>query len=236
MSFLKAEWRKLIMINYVVSEEQLLPFLPSKTKLDTWNGNHYVSLVGFMFVNTRLLGVKVPFHVNFEEVNLRFYVKYEEDGEWKRGVVFIKEIVPRLALSLVANIVYNEHYVTRKMKHVFHEDAADRTVEYSWKEGGEWQSVFVESDIEARDILPGSEAAFITEHYWGYTKVNDQKTYEYEVTHPTWQSYPIQSYRVNVDFAKVYGKSFSNLNKTTPHSVFLAEGSEITVEGRKLIK
>ena len=93
MSFLKAEWRKLVMANYTVPEELLLPYLPAKTVLDTWNGQYYVSLVGFMFVNTRMLGVKVPFHVDFEEVNLRFYVKYNDNGTWKRGVVFIKEIV-----------------------------------------------------------------------------------------------------------------------------------------------
>lgn len=235
MSFLKAEWRKLAMANYTVSEELLLPYLPAKTVLDTWNGLHYVSLVGFMFVNTRILGVKIPFHVNFEEVNLRFYVKYYDDGNWKRGVVFIKEIVPRLALSLVANTLYNEHYVTRKMDHCWTEKKRTRAIEYRWLEGTDWQSFLVESDIESYAIPKGSEAEFITEHYWGYTKVDSKKTYEYEVTHPVWECYKVNSHKIDVDFGKVYGETFAHLSQSTPESVLLAEGSEITVEGKRTI-
>ena len=43
----------------------------------------YVSLVGFMFKNTRLLNIPIPFHTDFEEVNLRFYVKHFDGNEWK---------------------------------------------------------------------------------------------------------------------------------------------------------
>lgn len=106
MSFLTAEWRKLVMANYQVEKEVLLPYLPVGTELDVWNDKCYVSLIGFLFQNVRLLGIKVPFHTNFEEVNLRFYVRYQDAGVWKRGVVFIKEIVPKFALSLVANTIY----------------------------------------------------------------------------------------------------------------------------------
>lgn len=108
MSFLTAEWRKLVIANYAIDEKILLPYLPVGTELDTWNGTCYVSLIGFLFKNTRLLGIKVPFHTNFEEVNLRFYVRYKDEGIWKRGVVFIREIVPKYALSFVANVIYNE--------------------------------------------------------------------------------------------------------------------------------
>ncbi|MCB9261021.1 MAG: DUF2071 domain-containing protein [Flavobacteriales bacterium] len=110
MTFLKAEWRKLAIANYVVDANVLLDYIPAGTELDLWNGKCYVSLVGFMFQNTRLLGIKIPFHVHFEEVNLRFYVKRFDNGIWKRGVVFIKEIVPKRALTFVANTVYNENY------------------------------------------------------------------------------------------------------------------------------
>lgn len=117
MSFLKAEWRKLALANYIIDQKLLVKYLPAGTELDLWNGNCYVSLVGFMFVNTKLLGIKIPFHTNFEEVNLRFYVKRFDQGEWKRGVVFIKEIVPKPALTFVANTVYNENYETLPMEH-----------------------------------------------------------------------------------------------------------------------
>lgn len=117
MSFLKAEWRKLVLANYTIEPEILSKYVPFGTELDLWNGKCYVSLVGFMFLNTRLLGVKIPFHVNFEEVNLRFYVKRLDRDTWKRGVVFIKEIVPKPALTFVANTVYQENYETLPMQH-----------------------------------------------------------------------------------------------------------------------
>ncbi len=104
-TFLKAEWRKLVMANYAVDPALLMNYLPNKTELDFWNGTCYVSLVGFMFQNTKVMGIKIPFHVDFEEVNLRFYVRYKDAGEWKRGVVFIKEIVPKPMLKIVANTI-----------------------------------------------------------------------------------------------------------------------------------
>jgi len=98
MSFLNAEWRKLILANYEFDEDILKKHLPYKTEIDKWNSTSYVSLVGFMFKNTKLLGIPIPFHRNFEEVNLRFYVRYKQNNEWKRGVVFIKELVPKIAI------------------------------------------------------------------------------------------------------------------------------------------
>ena len=235
MSFLRAEWRKLALANYEVDPAILADFIPHKTELDIWNGICYVSLVGFMFRNTRLRGIKIPFHVDFEEVNLRFYVKYKEAGEWKRGVVFIKEIVPKPALTLVANVVYKEHYQTLPMRHLWQNNADHQIVEYKWKTGGKWQSFRIESELESIPIEKESETEFITEHFWGYTKITDQKTFEYEVTHPTWEVYPVRNYEVNVDFAKVYGPRFEELTSSKPLSVMLAEGSEITVENKRAI-
>ncbi len=117
MSFLTAEWRKLAFANYEVSPDMLLPYLPYGTELDLWKDRCYVSLIGFMFQETRLKGIKIPFHVNFEEVNLRFYVKRWSGKEWRRGVVFIKEIVPKPAIAFVANTLYNENYQSLPMKH-----------------------------------------------------------------------------------------------------------------------
>src|SRR4051812_45506678 len=108
--FLQAEWRKLAMANYAVDPAVLKRHLPYKTELHLWNDTCYVSLVGFRFVNTRLRGFRVPFHINFEEVNLRFYVRYKDGDQWKRGVVFMKEIVPKPALTFVANAFYKENY------------------------------------------------------------------------------------------------------------------------------
>jgi uncharacterized protein YqjF (DUF2071 family) len=236
MSFLKAEWRKLALANYIIDKKLLVKYLPVGTELDLWNGNCYVSLVGFMFANTRLLGIKIPFHTNFEEVNLRFYVKRFEDGEWKRGVVFIKEIVPKRALTFVANTVYNENYETLPMEHFWHTENNKRTVQYKWKKNNEWHSIKIIASIEKSKIEPRSETEFITEHYWGYAKVNKKESNEYEVTHPKWEVYNVNEYKISVDFGAIYGKEFDFLNSARPDSVMLVEGSEITVENKRTIK
>lgn len=236
MSFLKAEWRKLAIANYAIDKEILVKYVPFGTELDIWEGNCYISLVGFMFKNTRLLGIKVPFHIDFEEVNLRFYVKRHENGKWKRGVVFIKEIVPKMALTFVANTVYNENYETMKMNHKWIENDDSRLVEYNWVKSGIENSFQVVASKDSFEIPLGSETDFITEHYWGYAKVNDSKTNEYEVTHPRWEAYKVNDYHINVDFAKVYGNEFDFLSNLKPNSVMLAEGSEITVENKRKIK
>lgn len=233
-TFLNAQWRKLIMANYAVDPKVLKPYVPFETELDTWNGTCYVSLVGFMFVDTRMLKLRIPFHVNFEEINLRFYVKYKDTQGYKRGVVFIKEIVPRPALTLVANMLYNENYETMKTRHYWVKSDDSLRVEYGWRKE-EWNSLKVTADINPVDIAEGSEEEFITEHFWGYTRINDRMTSEYEVAHPRWQIYPVKEYGIDVDFGKVYGSNFAFLSGAEPISVYLAEGSEIIVkQGRKL--
>ncbi|CAL2103600.1 conserved protein of unknown function [Tenacibaculum sp. 190130A14a] len=232
MSFLKAEWRKLIMINYQVNPEILFPYLPKGTELDYHNNACFVSVVGFMFLNTKLLGVKIPGHVNFEEVNLRFYVKRKEGEQFKRGVVFIKEIVPKPAITFVANTIYKENYQTLPMKHNWLLEDKKMITSYQWKTKNIWNTITVESEKNTLPIQPNTEIEFIAEHYWGYAK-NKHKTTEYEVRHPTWKYYPVLNYEINVNFEKTYGREFSFLEKEKPNSVFLLEGSEISVENKK---
>ena len=234
-NFLSAEWRKLMMANYVVAENILQPYVPKHTQLDIFEGKCLVSLVGFMFMHTKLKGVSIPFHQTFEEVNLRFYVKYLENGVWKRGVVFIQEIVPKRMLAVVARLVYGEPYVTMPMTHKWQETVDNLYVDYRWKKGANWHLMQINCATNPVEIAPNSEAEFITEHYWGYTKHSPNNTSEYEVEHPRWQIYPTKAYQIKVDFVAVYGKDFAFLNELTPHSVFLTEGSGIWVkEGKKL--
>lgn len=220
---------------YAIEEKHLLPYLPAGTQLDTYNGICYVSLVGFMFVNTKLKGIPVPFHQNFEEVNLRFYVKHRtKNGAERRGVVFIKEIVPKMMISFVANTLYGEHYETMDMDHSWLERDGLLEVEYKI-EKDQWYSMKVIADLASEEIPVSCEAEFITEHYWGYTKLSDTETSEYEVWHPRWKVHTVKSYSCDFDFGKVYGSDFSFINELKPFSVMLAEGSEIKVmEGGKL--
>lgn len=235
MSFLKAEWRKLVLANYEVEPAMLFKYLPIGTELDIWKGRCYVSLVGFMFQKVRLLGVSVPFHREFEEVNLRFYVRYQDNGEWKRGVVFINEFVPKVAIAWVANVIYKEHYRSMPMRHSWQSGDDLQHIQYDWKRGGQWHSMKVEAGLNPLPLSSGSEAEFITEHYWGYSRQDEHSTIEYQVTHPKWEVYEVKNHEIKTDFAVNYGEDFRILNGMKPTSVMLAEGSEITVESRRKI-
>jgi uncharacterized protein YqjF (DUF2071 family) len=225
----------LAIANYEIAPSVLSKFLPFGTEPDYWHGKCYVSLVGFMFVNTRLLGIKIPFHVNFEEINLRFYVKRWEEGEWKRGVVFIKEIVPKSAITWVANTLYHENYETLPTTHRWEWSDDGLTVAYSWKKNAAWHTFQVAATSIPTALEADSATEFITEHYWGYAKVHDALTHEYEVKHPRWNVYTVTDYKIQVDFGSVYGPEFEFLNGLTPDSVMLAEGSEIAVGPKKKI-
>lgn len=227
--FLTAEWRKLAMANYVVDPSILQDFVPPKTEIDLWNGRCYVSLVAFMFLNTRIKGLKIPFHVNFEEINLRFYVKQEE----KRGVVFIKEIVSKPVVSFIANTIYKENYETMPIAHSWIATPATMNVEYRWKKH-DWNVFGVATEKAPVAINPGTEEDFISNNYWGYT-CHGKVCREYEVQHPKWEIYPVRSFRIDVDFGLLYGDRFQALSKQKPASVYLVEGSAISVGGsRKL--
>ncbi|MFC3158591.1 hypothetical protein SAMN05443633_11748 [Chryseobacterium arachidis] len=234
MKFLKAEWRKLAIINYEINPKILEKYLPKGTELDFYQGKCYVSLVGFMFLNTKLLGLSIPFHRNFEEVNLRFYVKKKEGDEWKRGVVFIKEIVPKPSLSFVANSVYKEHYKTMPMKNKIHQKGEELLIKYSWKDKT-WHSIEITAENVPLKMESNSEFEFITEHYYGFTK-KENKTSEYEVCHPKWEYYVVKNHQLEIDFQTVYGNDFEYLNHQKPISVMLAEGSEIEVKMKKYLK
>lgn len=236
MSFLTAEWNDLALFNYEINPNLLENYVPKGTVLDLWNDKCYISLIGFMFEEVKVLGIKVPFHVNFEEVNLRFYVKRFENGIWKRGVVFIKEIVPKHAITIVANTLYKEHYQTLKMSHLRAENETSKSFQYNWMKNKKWNSIQMTTAKNPIPIAPDSEAEFITEHYFGYTKYDEKTTIEYEVRHPRWEQHEVVNHIIEVNFESVYGKDFAFLQHLKPTSTFLALGSKITIEGKRIIK
>lgn len=236
MNFLNAQWKNLALINYEIDANILEKYLPAGTELDIWNGRCYVSLVGFLFKETKVLGIKIPFHVDFEEVNLRFYVKRFENGVWKRGVVFIKEIVPKKAITFIANILYQEHYETQKMTHKVVENNETKAFIYQWKKDKNWNTIHLETKKDCKEIEMDSEVEFITEHYFGYTKINKKTTFEYEVTHPRWEQLEVLKHHVDIDFENTYGTDFGFLQNQKPTSVFLATGSKITVKNKRKLE
>jgi len=229
-SFLTAEWRRLIMANYAIAPELLTDFLPAGTELDVFHGQCFVSLIGFYFQNVRLKGFGIPFHKNFEEVNLRFYVRrILPTGEARRGVVFVRELVPLHAISIVANTLYGERYAVAPMQHTWHEADGALQTGYRWKSHGRWHSMEARSGSGLVPIDPGSVEEFITEHYWGYAKKRVGRTMEYAVQHPRWQQYPLHSFSTDADFGALYGDRFAPLTGREPDNVLLAEGSAISI-------
>ena len=236
MSFLTAEWNNLAMINYVIDSKILEKYVPAGTELDFFEGKCYVSFIGFLFENVKVLGLKIPFHSDFEEVNLRFYVRRFENGVWKRGAVFISEIVPKFAISFVANTFYNEHYETFPMKHQLKVNDHSREFIYEWKVKSKWNTIHIETNKNPITIGVGSESEFITEHYFGYNKVSGIETIEYEVKHPRWLQYEVTKNSSSINFEDVYGEEFAFIKDLKPTSVFLAVGSKISIEEKRKIK
>jgi uncharacterized protein len=232
-TFLKAEWNNLIMANYKIDSTILLPFVPAKTELDFFDGETYVSLIGFMFEQVKLKGFKIPFHINFEEVNLRFYVKYFENGEWKRGTVFIKEVVPKPMISFVANTLYHEKYSTKRMKHFYNKTSDEIQLGYHWKHINKWNKIEAKTFTQLQPMQKGSKEEYIAEHYFGYSKYNATTTFEYAVQHPSWEIYKVKNYSIDCDFEAMYGKDFSFLQDKKPDSIFVAKGSPISILGKR---
>ena len=208
--------------------------LPYKTELDTWDGKYYLSLVGFRFINTRIKGTPVPCHGNFEEVNLRFYVRYKA-GSGGRGVTFIREIVPKRSLLFIANSIFREKYVTMRMRHQWKSKDDLLQIACSWRQHQKWNTFSLTADPSPVEIKYNSEEEFITEYYWGYTRIDNGLCSEYQVEHPRWLAYKIKEYKIEVDFGGVHGSQFNFLAKHVPDSVMLAEGSEIVVYSSKKI-
>ena len=229
-TFLTAEWRKLIMAQYAIDPALLTPYLPGGVELDLYQNTCYVSLVGFLFDRVRLKGLPIPFHTRFEEVNLRFYVRRTEpDGTQRRGVVFISEFVPRAAITLIANTLYEEPYATLPTRYSILNSPQSLAVQYDWKHRGTWHSLSVQAVPQAQPIAPNSVEEFITEHYWGFTKRSNGSTSQYDVHHPRWQVYPILKHSISANFGSLYGPAFAHLDAAHPANILLAEGSAVSV-------
>lgn len=233
-TFLTAKWQNLIMANYEIEPAILLPYLPKGVELDYFHGKTYVSLVGFLFKDSSVFNVPIPSMGTFEEVNLRFYVVRKLGNELRRGVVFINETVPNKIVAWVANKLYKEHYIAIPTKHQWTFANDKKEISYQWKVKSKWNSINVVASDSKQKMETDSIEEFIFEHYFGYTKVNPEKSIEYKINHPRWEINPIQNHQINCDFSAFYGEDFNVLNCTKPHSVMLAEGSAISVDWKRI--
>ena len=216
------------MINYAVDPKILTALVPPGTEIDFDNGETFLSVVGFLFLDTRLLGLPIPLHRDFEEVNLRFYVRKKSADTWRRGVVFVRELVPKRAIATIARVFYGEPYLALPMDHDIEHKDGTLKVEYSWKRGRKTESIKMSATGEAQIIPAGSHAEFITEHYWGYTCVRSGCS-EYRVEHPRWKVWSADTFEFSADVANLYGEQFVEPLSAKPRSAFIADGSPIQV-------
>jgi uncharacterized protein YqjF (DUF2071 family) len=225
--FLTAEWKNLVMLNYAVDASLLERFVPAGTELDSFEGRFYLSLVGFEFNRTRMFGCTVPFHQAFEEVNLRFYVRRQS----KRGVVFIRELVPKFMVAAIARFAFNENYSCAPMSHriAAQIDRGAIEAEYTWGSGRDRCSMLIET--EGPSFLPDDDSLsqFITEHYWGYAAQPNGGCLEYEVQHVQWRIRNAKRAEFTGNLAGLYGSEIASALARNPDSAFLAEGSPVTV-------
>jgi hypothetical protein len=226
--FLSAEWRHLVMLHYAVDRRVLEPLVPGGLELDQFDSVTYVSVVGFLFLKTRVFGIPFPFHRNFEEVNLRFYVRHRGAEGWRRGVVFVREIVPRRAIAALARRFYGEPYSAFPMRHTIERGARRVHCRYEWRRNGRREFVAASATGEPEPVVPGSLEEFITEHYWGYTARGGCCT-QYQVEHPRWRVWQATAAQFEADVASLYGAAFSAPLSAPPTSAFIAEGSPVIV-------
>lgn len=231
--FLRANWENIIMANYVVPQSLLLDYLPNGVELDLFEGNAYISLVGFMFKKTKLFDIPIPYFGTFEEINLRFYVKRKIGSDFKRGVVFINETVPYKIVAYLANKLYNESYSTVRTKHHWALHKELKKIEYQWQVNKNWNRIYVETKNESEKMMAGSLEEFIFEHYFGYAHAKEKGTVEYEIYHPSWKINTVLHSEITCDFKSMYGNSFEILNTLKPQSVFMAEGSGVKINWQR---
>jgi len=226
--FLTARWSNLAILTYEVPPALLTPHLPSGLELDGRGGSAFASLVAFDFEDTRVRGVAWPGFRRFPEINLRFYVRQGN----RRGVVFVREFVPRPLVSWLARALYNEPYLVAPIESGVAEDGAAMVTTRRLRWRGRSHAIDVTGNKPA--VRPGedTEAHFFKEHQWGFGRDRRSRTLVYEVRHPLWDVYPVRSWSLDFDWAQVYGPEWGFLSAHEPASVVLAAGSAVSVYPR----
>jgi hypothetical protein len=231
--FLTAQWRHLAVLNFDIDPGLLAPYVPAGTELDFWHGRTFVSLVGFEFRDTRVWGVPIPFHRNFAEVNLRFYVRRHAPDGWRRGVSFLRELVPRRAVACIARWLYGENYLALPMRHAIDPPPGDSLTAqrhtYAWQFRGREHALELSATGVGTPATDGSLDEFIIEHYWGYSGGQGRPTVEYRVEHPRWNLWPASASRLDANVPQFYDEPFTAPLTAEPTSAFYADGSPVTV-------
>jgi uncharacterized protein YqjF (DUF2071 family) len=221
----------LAMLSWEIDPRVLLPLVPAGCALDALHGRTLISVVGFQFLKSRVAGIPAPGHSAFDEVNLCFYVRRERPGGVRRGVAFVRELVPKPLVRTLANALYGERYLALPMRH---RDAAPELA-YEWRRGGAWEGLRVAYDGAPFTPADDAEETFVSEHHWGYTARPDGRAFEYRVEHPRWRVWRAHEAKLDADVRSLYGDAYAEALAAPPCSAFVAEGSPVAVRWRTSI-
>ena len=231
--FLTAQWRNLIMVNYEVDPTRLIDRVPAGTTLDSWHGKTYVSLIGFQFLETKILGAPIPFHQDFEEVNLRFYVRRVAEDGVRPGVVFIRELVPRPMVGGMARLLYREPYQVLPMRSNV-DSGPPPDVEYQWQAEDRWCTLAGKGEGEGKEPGAGSVEEFLSMRHWGYNGERGKETLEYRVDHPRWRIWHTRNATADYNAGAICGMEIAG-QLQRPALTLIADGSAVTIHWRTQI-
>jgi len=222
------------MLNFETDPIILQSYLPANTTIDCYNGKCFLSLVGFQFKNAKLKSLSIPLYQNFAQINLRFYVRHYCGNECRKGVVFIKEIAAGKLLQAGAAILYHERYCNLATKQHLETNEQNVDVTYKWKYRNDWNYLHGIAMKEKATPIKNSIEAFITDRYWGYTRIDKNKTAEFMVDHPVWNIHKLQSYDLHCNSKEIYGEQLHSVLSNNPTCTFMVDGSFVKVYNRKL--
>jgi uncharacterized protein len=227
--FLTARWVNLVLVNYRVPPELLLPYVPPGSELDTPDddpASHLLSLVAFHFADTAAFGIPIPSAGWFPELNLRFYVRRGE----KRATVFLREFVPNAIITLGARWLYHQPYYLALIQHSWRVRGKTIDVHTDFTFRDTYGSLQVEAENAPYVPAHDSQEHFLKEHYWGFDRAPDGQSFRYRVDHPVWRTYPVLNHDVRFNPGALLGGEWRGIQwDDALHSVLCAEGSSVKV-------
>lgn len=227
--FLKAQWKELTLVNFALEPDFLINILPVGLDPDLLHGKAYASLVAFDFESIRVGGIPWPGYTQFPELNLRVYVRCSEAG--RRGVFFIRELIPGKIPTAIARVAYNEPYsacpLTRSHQALVNGAQVQRT-DWIWKGAPN----YLEVEVGPETMMPATDedANWFKEQEWGFGHSRLGELLRYHVTHPRWMVRKVHRCDYEVDWLGLYGPIWARqLEGAEPDSLMHCIGSEIAV-------
>ena len=222
------DWQHLLTATWAVHPSLLAPMVPARAILDLWNGDALLSLVGMRAVNVRVSGLPVPLHQDFDQISMRFCVRREVAGETRRGLVFVKQIVPSASMTLVDRLLYHANYVNAPTRHDI-EPGEQGWTSYEWLVGERWNRF---SAVRAGAAVAPAEQSieeFISHRPWAYSRQADGSTLESCAEHPRWEVWPAQEMLLDCDVAPLFGVEYVPVFASQPIATFVAVGSTVAL-------